>query len=93
MVEARHGSGAGVRVQTLLDRIETAAGYVTAWSDGGYTTNLRLDDVVDGRAWVAYMYDGEPLESEHGGPARLLVPAPVLLEEREVGPRADVDRG
>ncbi|HXO06507.1 MAG TPA: sulfite oxidase-like oxidoreductase [Solirubrobacteraceae bacterium] len=64
----------GVRVQTLLDRIETAAGYVTAWSDGGYTTNLRLDDVVDGRAWVAYMYDGEPLESEHGGPARLLVP-------------------
>jgi DMSO/TMAO reductase YedYZ molybdopterin-dependent catalytic subunit len=64
----------GVRVQTLLDQIETAAGYLTAWSDGGYTTNLRLDDVVDDRAWVAYMYGGEPLESEHGGPARLLVP-------------------
>ena len=64
----------GVRVQTLLDQIQTAAGYLTAWSDGGYTTNLRLDDVVDGRAWVAYMYGGEPLESEHGGPARLLVP-------------------
>ncbi len=64
----------GVRVQTLLDQIQTAAGYLTAWSDGGYTTNLRLDDVVDDRAWVAYMYGGEPLESEHGGPARLLVP-------------------
>jgi DMSO/TMAO reductase YedYZ molybdopterin-dependent catalytic subunit len=64
----------GVRVQTLLDQIETAAGYLTAWCDGGYTTNLRLDDVVDDRAWVAYIYGGEPLESEHGGPARLLVP-------------------
>ena len=29
---------------------------------------------MDGKAWVAYEYDGEPLEPEHGGPARLLVP-------------------
>ena len=43
-------------------------------SDGDYTTNLPLDDVRDGKAWVAYEYDGEPLEPEHGGPARLLVP-------------------
>jgi DMSO/TMAO reductase YedYZ molybdopterin-dependent catalytic subunit len=48
--------------------------YVTAWSDGGYTTNVPLEDVTGGRAWVATRYDGEPLEAEHGGPARLLVP-------------------
>ena len=42
--------------------------------DGGYTTNLPLEDVTDGKAWVAYGYDGAPLEPEHGGPARLLVP-------------------
>ena len=47
---------------------------MTAWSDGGYTTNLPLEDVTDGRAWVAYEYGGEPLDPEHGGPARLLVP-------------------
>ena len=41
---------------------------------GGYTTNLPLEDLLDGKAWVAYAYDGEPLEPEHGGPARLLVP-------------------
>ena len=64
----------GVSVDVLLDRVRSEAGYVTAWSDGGYTTNLALDDVTGGRAWVAYEYGGESLEPEHGGPARLLVP-------------------
>jgi DMSO/TMAO reductase YedYZ molybdopterin-dependent catalytic subunit len=64
----------GVSLDTLLSGVETAAQHVTAWSDGGYTTNLSLEDVTDGRAWVAYEYDGERLEPEHGGPARLLVP-------------------
>ena len=48
--------------------------YVMAYCDGGYTTNLPLEDLTGGKAWVAYEYDGEPLEPEHGGPARLLVP-------------------
>jgi DMSO/TMAO reductase YedYZ molybdopterin-dependent catalytic subunit len=64
----------GVSVDTLLEGVSTAAEYLTAYSDGGYTTNLPLDDVTDGKAWVAYEYDGEPLHPEHGGPARLLVP-------------------
>ena len=64
----------GVSVDVLLDGVETAAEFVTAFSYGGYTTNLPLEDVVDGRAWVAYEFDGAPLEPEHGGPARLLVP-------------------
>ena len=64
----------GVSVDTLLDGVDPVGDYVTAYSDGGYTTNLPLEDVMDGKAWVAYEYDGEPLEDEHGGPARLLVP-------------------
>ena len=64
----------GVSVDTLLEPIETEAEYLTAWCDGGYTTNLPLDDVTGGKAWVAYEYGGEPLHPEHGGPARLLVP-------------------
>ena len=64
----------GVSVDTLLGDVETSAAYVTAFCDGGYTTNLPLEDVTDGKAWVAYAYDGEPLEPAHGGPARLLVP-------------------
>jgi len=64
----------GVSVDTLLADVESSAEYVTAFADGGYTTNLPLADLTDGQAWVAYAYDGEPLEPEHGGPARLLVP-------------------
>ena len=64
----------GVSVDTLLNGLDADAGYVTAFCDGGYTTNLPLEDVTDGKAWVAFGYDGEPLEPEHGGPARLLVP-------------------
>ena len=64
----------GVALDTLLDGVETPADHVMAHSFGGYTTNLPLDDLTDGKAWIAYQYDGEPLEPEHGGPARLLVP-------------------
>ena len=64
----------GVSVDTLLDGVDTAADFVLAFCDGGYTTNLPLADVTDGQAWVAYEYDGQPLEPVHGGPARLLVP-------------------
>jgi DMSO/TMAO reductase YedYZ molybdopterin-dependent catalytic subunit len=64
----------GVSLDTILEGAETAAEYVVAFSDGGYTTNLPLEDLLGGKAWIAYEYDGAPLEPEHGGPARLLVP-------------------
>jgi DMSO/TMAO reductase YedYZ molybdopterin-dependent catalytic subunit len=64
----------GVSVDALLASVSTEAEYVTAYSDGDYTTNLDLEDVSDGKAWVVHTFDGEPLEPEHGGPARLLVP-------------------
>jgi DMSO/TMAO reductase YedYZ molybdopterin-dependent catalytic subunit len=64
----------GVSLDILLDRVETSADYLLAFCDGGYTTNLPLEDVTGGRAWIVDQYDGEPLEAQHGGPARLLVP-------------------
>jgi DMSO/TMAO reductase YedYZ molybdopterin-dependent catalytic subunit len=66
----------GVSVDTLLESVDLdkSAAYVIAYSDGGYTTNLPLADVVNDQAFVAYGYDGAPLTPEHGGPARLVVP-------------------
>ena len=64
----------GVSVDVLLEHARPTAGFISAWCDGGYTTNLPLEDVTGGRAWVAYEYEGIPLHPEHGGPARLLVP-------------------
>jgi DMSO/TMAO reductase YedYZ molybdopterin-dependent catalytic subunit len=64
----------GVSVDTLLEDVEVLGAYSMIHSYGGYTTNLAIEDITDGKAWVVYAYDGEPLEPEHGGPARLLVP-------------------
>jgi len=66
----------GVSVDTLFEHVELdrQAMYVTAFSDGGYTTNMPLPDMINGQAFVAYRYDGKPLAPEHGGPARLVVP-------------------
>ena len=64
----------GVSLDTLLDGVQTGAEYVLAVCDGGYTTNLPLEDLTGGKAWIAYEYGGKPLERVHGGPARLLVP-------------------
>ncbi len=64
----------GVSLDRLFEDVETSADFALAHSYGGYTTNLPLDDLLDGQAWIAYEYDGEPLDPEHGGPARLLVP-------------------
>ena len=64
----------GVSIDTLLENAQTSAEYVIQYSDGGYTTNVPLADVTGGKAWIVYEYDGEPLEAEHGGPARMLLP-------------------
>jgi DMSO/TMAO reductase YedYZ molybdopterin-dependent catalytic subunit len=64
----------GVSLDVLLDDVETAADFAVAYSYGGYTTNLPLEDLLDGQAWIVYRYDGDDLAPEHGGPARLLVP-------------------
>jgi DMSO/TMAO reductase YedYZ molybdopterin-dependent catalytic subunit len=68
----------GISLDTLLSEAAAkgiaSSPYVMARSDGGYTTNLPLADVMGGKAWIAFMYNGAPLPPEHGGPARLLVP-------------------
>ena len=66
----------GVSLDTLLENVEPnpSAQYLLAFCDGGYTTNLPLSEVTNGKAFVAYRYEGQPLAPEHGGPARLVVP-------------------
>ncbi|WP_026877008.1 molybdopterin-dependent oxidoreductase [Jiangella gansuensis] len=64
----------GVSLDVLMEDVETAADYALVHSYGGYTTNLPLEDLLDGKAWVAYEFEGSELSPPHGGPARLLVP-------------------
>ena len=64
----------GVSVDVLLEGVETAADYALVHSYGGYTTNLPVEDLLSGQAWIVYEFEGEDLAPEHGGPVRLLVP-------------------
>ena len=64
----------GVSLDTLFEAAEPLDAYAMAWSFGGYTTNLEVEDLTDGKAWIVTEHEGEPLAREHGGPARLLVP-------------------
>ncbi|SNC64634.1 DMSO/TMAO reductase YedYZ, molybdopterin-dependent catalytic subunit [Hymenobacter gelipurpurascens] len=66
----------GVSLDTLLAlaKPRPEARYLMAHCYGGYTTNLPLADVLNGKAFIGLQYDGQPLAPEHGGPARLVVP-------------------
>ncbi len=67
-------SFSGVSVDTFLDAVgvRPQATHVVAWSSTGYTTNLPLEHVRGGKAWVVWEHEGHPLPREHGGPVRLL---------------------
>jgi DMSO/TMAO reductase YedYZ molybdopterin-dependent catalytic subunit len=64
----------------LVDDVFAAAGvepptpWLLAHSFDGYSTNVPVQDVTGGKGMIALKYDGAPLEPDHGGPARLLVP-------------------
>jgi DMSO/TMAO reductase YedYZ molybdopterin-dependent catalytic subunit len=50
------------------------AAYVLVYCEGGYTTNLPLEALLDDDVVLAYGYEGEELPPEYGGPLRLVVP-------------------
>ena len=66
----------GVRVRDLFDAagLQPEATHLLSHDEQGYSANLSLVDVVGDDALVAYAFNSEPLEPEHGYPARLVVP-------------------
>ena len=66
----------GVSFRTLCDLTQplSSATYVLIHDAGDYTTNAPLADLLDSSVLLADRHDGVPLEPEHGGPVRLVVP-------------------
>jgi DMSO/TMAO reductase YedYZ molybdopterin-dependent catalytic subunit len=62
----------GMSVDVLLDAADTDAKYVSAWCDGGYTTNLPFADLTGGRAGIAYESAASRCSPNAGG-LRLVV--------------------
>ncbi|GEM48056.1 sulfite oxidase-like oxidoreductase [Deinococcus cellulosilyticus] len=66
----------GVSIPTLMQhiKVDPQATAVMVHCYGGYTTNLLLDDFNRDLNLLAHTFDGKPLEKDHGGPLRLVVP-------------------
>lgn len=66
----------GVSTRELLSRVRVHpdAKEVMLHCYGGYTTNLPLEDFLSERSLLADRHDGQPLEREHGGALRAVVP-------------------
>jgi DMSO/TMAO reductase YedYZ molybdopterin-dependent catalytic subunit len=66
----------GVPWRELMKLIEVKpeATHVMAHCEYGFTANVPLAVLDDDDTMLAFLYDGKPLEPEHGYPLRLLVP-------------------
>ncbi len=66
----------GLATRDLLDacRPREEARFVVLHCHDGYTTNLSLEDFAAEDALLVHGWSGAPLEQEHGGPVRLVVP-------------------
>ncbi len=66
----------GVAFREVMRHVRPRPGaeFVMAHSYGGYTTNVRLADLLDEDVLFAFTHDGTPLAPEHGWPCRLVVP-------------------
>ena len=82
----------GVSIDTLLE----AAGLseppgplrLIAHCDGGYTTNVPLEDLLDGKAMIATHYEGRAARSRAWRAGAAVGAASLFLEEREMGAQA-----
>ncbi|GAB3220429.1 sulfite oxidase-like oxidoreductase [Spirosoma arcticum] len=66
----------GVSVEMLLEHVtlKPEVRYVMAYSYGDYSTNIPMEDLRQGKAFIGLQFEEKPLAPEHGGPARLVVP-------------------
>lgn len=66
----------GVSARWLIEqaRPRPEAAFVRQHADPDYTTNTSLADLLEDDVVLAVKHDGKPLEPDHGGPLRLVLP-------------------
>ena len=66
----------GVSFKEIASRVKPkpSAKHVVVHAEFGYTANLPIEAMDDDDVLLAWGHDGVPLEAEHGGPLRLVVP-------------------
>ncbi len=66
--------GVPAREVVALAQITPSARFALVHAYGGYTANLPIEALLDEDVLFAHRADGAPLDPEHGGPLRLVVP-------------------
>ncbi|GAB7388836.1 sulfite oxidase-like oxidoreductase [Bacillaceae bacterium] len=66
--------GVLVRDVMKLVNVKPEAKFVMVHAEGGWTTNLPLEDFLRETSIFAYKHNGEELTPDHGWPLRLVVP-------------------
>jgi DMSO/TMAO reductase YedYZ molybdopterin-dependent catalytic subunit len=66
----------GVSARTILEMVQPQkeAKHVIFHSFDGYTTNIRLDQFAQPDVYLVHEWNGKPIDRQHGGPVRMLVP-------------------
>jgi DMSO/TMAO reductase YedYZ molybdopterin-dependent catalytic subunit len=66
----------GVAFFTLVElvRPKPEVKHVLFTSYDGYSSNVRLEDVLDDDVLIATQFDSKPVPRDHGGPARIIIP-------------------
>jgi len=69
-------SWTGVPMRALLGEVKPlpSAKVLMVKSYDGYATNVPLADIDRDDVFIAHAWQGKPLDREHGGPVRLVVP-------------------
>jgi DMSO/TMAO reductase YedYZ molybdopterin-dependent catalytic subunit len=66
----------GVLATQLMEQVgvKPEAKFVLFTANDGYTTNMAIEDFASPDAMIVHSWEGAPLELEHGGPVRIVVP-------------------
>ena len=66
----------GVAFSELLDLVKPTdeAAHVLYTAYDGYTTNTPLETLYDSDVLLATQFEGKPITTDHGGPARVIIP-------------------
>lgn len=69
----------GISLKAILERAKPKGKYTMHYAGSvGYSTNVPLENCVTDDAMLAFNFNGKPLEPQHGGPLRGLIPGLYL---------------
>lgn len=82
----------GVATRTLLDlaKPKPEAKFVIFHAVDGYTTNVRLDQFDQPDCFLVHEWEGKPIDRQHGGPVRVLIPRLYLWKSAKWVSRIEI---